>query len=168
MLLSITEAIKSFFLETVGGELCVFFCSMIPIIELRGAIPIGAALKMSPLSTYLISVAGNMLPVPFMLIFIKAIIKLMQKSKFFSKFANWLVAKAEKNKEKISKYGFWGVALFAVVLVYDFGGNNRDYILCRLPHCEEIFFGVGTRSDVGTKFYTSIEYAEVQIDKILE
>ena len=73
MLLSITESIKSFFLETVGRELCVFFCSMIPIIELRGAIPIGAALKMSPLATYLISVAGNMLPVPFILLFIKAI-----------------------------------------------------------------------------------------------
>ena len=115
MLLSITESIKSFFLETVGRELCVFFCSMIPIIELRGAIPIGAALKMSPLATYLISVAGNMLPVPFILLFIKAIIKLMQKSKFFSKFANWLVAKAEKNKEKISKYGFWGVALFVMI-----------------------------------------------------
>ena len=43
-----------------------------------------------------------MLPVPFILLFIKAIIKLMQKSKFFSKLpANWLVAKAEKNKEKI-------------------------------------------------------------------
>ena len=115
MLLSITETIKSFFFEKVGRELCVFFCSMIPIIELRGAIPIGAALKMSPLATYLISVAGNMLPVPFILLFIKAIIKLMQKSKFFSKFANWLVAKAEKNKEKISKYGFWGVALFVMI-----------------------------------------------------
>ena len=115
MLLSITESIKSFFLEIVGRELCVFFCSMIPIIELRGAMPIGAALKMSPLATYLISVAGNMLPVPFILLFIKAIIKLMQKSKFFSKFANWLVAKAEKNKEKISKYGFWGVALFVMI-----------------------------------------------------
>ena len=52
MLLSITESIKSFFLEIVGRELCVFFCSMIPIIELRGAIPIGAALTMSPLSTW--------------------------------------------------------------------------------------------------------------------
>ena len=38
------EAIQAFFLETVGEELCVFFCSMLPIIELRGAIPMGAAI----------------------------------------------------------------------------------------------------------------------------
>ena len=67
MLLSITESIKSFFLETVGRELCVFFCSMIPIIELRGAIPLGAAFGMPPLQTYLLSVLGNMVPVPFIL-----------------------------------------------------------------------------------------------------
>ena len=41
------EAIKQFFLEKVGKELCVFFCSMIPIIELRGAIPMGAAFNAS-------------------------------------------------------------------------------------------------------------------------
>ena len=43
------EFIEQFFLELVGKELCVFLCSMIPIIELRGAIPLGAALDMHPL-----------------------------------------------------------------------------------------------------------------------
>ena len=40
----ITQAIETFFLETVGEELCVFFCSLLPIIECRGAIPLGCGL----------------------------------------------------------------------------------------------------------------------------
>ena len=115
MLLSIASSISDFFLNTVGKELCVFFCSMIPIIELRGAIPLGAAFGMPPLQTYLLSVLGNMVPVPFILLFIKAVIRLMQKTKVFAGFANWLLSKAEKNKEKISKYGFWGVAVFIMI-----------------------------------------------------
>jgi len=111
------EAIKQFFLETVGREWCVFFCSMIPIIELRGAIPMGWAFGLPWWQTYIIAVLGNLLPVPFILLFINTIIKWMSNSKikFFNKFANWLLQKAEKNRAKIEKYAFWGVALFVAV-----------------------------------------------------
>ena len=117
-----TEAIKQFFLETVGKELCVFFCSMIPIIELRGAIPMGAAFNatlggMPFWLTYILSVAGNMLPIPFILLFIKKMIKWMSvsKIKFFNKVANFLLNKVEKKRDKIEKYSFWGVCLFVAV-----------------------------------------------------
>ena len=112
-----TEAIQNFFLETVGREWCVFFCSMIPIIELRGAIPLGAALGLEWWQSYLISIAGNFRPVPFILLFINAILRWMSKSKvkFFNKVANWLYAKAEKNRAKIEKYAFWGVTLFVAI-----------------------------------------------------
>ena len=117
-----TEAIKTFFLETVGKELCVFFCSMIPIIELRGAIPMGAAFDatiggMPFWLTYILSVLGNMLPVPFILLFIKKMIRWMSvsKVKFFNKIANYLLNKVEKKRDKIEKYSFWGVCLFVAV-----------------------------------------------------
>ena len=111
------EAIRDFFLNTVGEELCVFFCSMIPIIELRGAIPMGALFQMPWWQSYIISVLGNMIPVPFILLFINKIIQWMSVSKvgFFNKFANWLIRKADKNRDKIQKYGFWGVCLFVAV-----------------------------------------------------
>ena len=66
---------------------------------------------------YLLSVLGNMIPVPFILLFINGIIKWMSNSrvKFFNKFANWLLAKAEKNREKIEKYSFWGVCFFVAI-----------------------------------------------------
>lgn len=108
------EAIENFFLQTVGKELCVFFCSMIPIIELRGGIPMGEALGLPLWKSFLISVAGNMVPVPFILLFIKKILQFMSHSKIklFNKVANFLYSKAEKNRAKIEKYSFWGVALF--------------------------------------------------------
>lgn len=114
---AITEAIQNFFLNTVGEELCVFFCSMIPIIELRGAIPLGAALGLPWWQSFFISVVGNMLPVPLILLFINAFLGWMSrcKVKFFNKVANWLYSKAEKNRGKIERYAFWGLALFVAI-----------------------------------------------------
>ena len=111
------EAIKQFFLETVGRELCVFFCSMLPIIECRGAIPLGWGLGMPWWQTALFSIAGNLLPVPFILLFIRAILKWMRESrvKFFASVAAWLDRKVEKHKGTIEKYSYWGVAIFVAV-----------------------------------------------------
>ena len=111
------EAIANFFLETVGEELCVFFCSMLPIIELRGAIPLGAAFGLPWWQNYLIAVLGNMLPIPFILLFVKSVLNWMAKCrvKFFNKIANKMFEKAEKNREKIEKYAFWGLTLFVAI-----------------------------------------------------
>lgn len=122
MLDSVVNAIRDFFLNTVGKELCVFFCSMVPIIELRGAIPMGAVFDatiggMPWILTYILSVVGNMLPVPFILLLIKKMITWMSKSrvKFFNKIANFLLRKVEKNRGKIEKFSFWGVCMFVAI-----------------------------------------------------
>ena len=114
MLDSIVNAIRDFFLNTVGEEFCVLFCSMIPIIELRGAIPMGALLGLPWWQSYLLSVLGNMIPVPFILFLIRAVIAWMAKSKvkFFNKIADFLLKKVEKKREKIEKYSFWGLCFF--------------------------------------------------------
>lgn len=111
------EIIKEFFLEIVGKELCVFFCSILPVIELRGAIPMAFALGLPWWQAYLISVLGNLLPVPFILLLINLVIKWMSSSKvtFFNKIANFLLKKVEKNRERIEKYSFWGLFLFVAI-----------------------------------------------------
>ena len=111
------EAIEQFFLETVGRELCVFFCAMLPIIECRGAIPLGCALGLPWWQTALFSIAGNMLPVPFILLFIRAVLKWMAECRvrFFNKIAAWLNRKIEKHKGTIEKYSYWGVMIFVGV-----------------------------------------------------
>lgn len=111
------EIISKFFLEIVGKELCVFFCSMLPVIELRGAIPLAFGLGLPWWQAYLISVVGNLLPVPFILLLINIVIKWMASSrvKFFNKIANFLLTKVEKKREKIEKYSFWGLCLFIAI-----------------------------------------------------
>lgn len=109
------KSIENFLFLTLGKELCVFICSMIPIIELRGAIPLGALYGMNVFETYFISVLGNLLPVPFILLFIRAILDFMKKRKRLKKVALWVEAKANKNKTKIEKYAYFGLLLFVAV-----------------------------------------------------
>ena len=110
-------AIEKFFLETVGKELCVFFCSLLPIIECRGSIPLGLALGLPWWQSFLFSVVGNLLPVPFILIFMRAVLRYLTKSrvKMFYRFGNWLHEKVEKHKGKIEKYSYLGVLIFVAV-----------------------------------------------------
>ncbi len=110
-------AIKAFLTETLGARLGVLLCAMLPIIELRGAIPLGAALSLPWWQSYLFAVLGNMIPVPFILLFIKKIIVRMTASRvnFFHKIGTWLTKKAEKNRERVEKYSFWGVCIFVAI-----------------------------------------------------
>lgn len=111
------EAIEHFFLEIVGEKLCVFFCAMLPIIECRGSIPLGCGLGLPWWETFLLSVAGNLLPVPFILLLIRYILKWMRESKLklLSGFAGWLDRKVEKHKGTIEKYSYLGVMIFVAV-----------------------------------------------------
>ena len=109
------EAIESFLFDTLGRELCVFICSMIPIIELRGAIPLGAGLGMGMIETYVLSIIGNMIPVPFILLLIRVVLDFMKKIKGLRKIALWVEAKAEKHKGKIEKYAYVGLFLFVAI-----------------------------------------------------
>ena len=109
------QAIEEFFLETVGREWCVFFCSMLPVIELRGAIPLGAGFGLPMWQSFLIAVVGNLLPVPFILLLMNWLLRVMKKIKGLCKIAVWLEEKAEKNRDKVYKYAFWGLALFVAI-----------------------------------------------------
>ena len=111
------EAIEKFFLETVGRELCVFFCAMLPIIECRGAVPLGFGLGRPWWQTALLSIGGNLLPVPFILLFIRAFLKWMAgcRIKFFNRLSAWLDRKVQKHKGTIEKYSYWGLVLFVAI-----------------------------------------------------
>lgn len=108
--MSLTELLAS-----LPDELYVFLCSMVPIIELRGAIPIGAALGLPVYVNYIISVIGNIIPVPFILLFIRAILQWMKKVPKLNKIAIWVEEKAEKNKSKVLKYATFGLFVFVAV-----------------------------------------------------
>lgn len=83
--------------------LWVFFISILPLIELRGAIPVGAILELPFYVNYICAVIGNLLPVPFILIFIPKILDFMYRFKKLRPIVLWLRKKANKNAGKIMK-----------------------------------------------------------------
>ena len=115
-----SEQLAMFFVDLFGGlsslkfgkEIIIFIISLMPILELRGGLIAAALLDLNPVTSYIISIIGNVLPVPFILWFINSILEWMRKSKKFNKIAKWLDKKVEKNKDKIEKFGFWGLVLF--------------------------------------------------------
>lgn len=100
-----------------GKELIVFIISILPILELRGGLIAASLLNVSPLTGYIVSIIGNTLPVPFILLFINKILDWMGKSKikWMNKLSKWLDKKARKHKDTIEKYGYLGLTLFVGV-----------------------------------------------------
>lgn len=109
----IVEAITG---ADVGKYLATFIISMIPVIELRGAIPIGVSLGLSLVEAMGVSIIGNMLPVPFIILFIRPIFRWMtRKSGKLARLAEKLEAKAEGKWDKIHRYQFFALTLFVAI-----------------------------------------------------
>lgn len=93
----------------------VLVVSMLPILELRASIPLGAALGLPIYTNYLVSVVGNFLPVPFILLFIRRILTWMKTTRRLSKIALWLEEKAQKHSDKVLRYATLGLFLFVAI-----------------------------------------------------
>lgn len=106
-----------FLFKTFIGKIIVtLFISMVPIIELRGAIPVATGMGLSPWVAIPVALVGNLIPIPFIILFIKKIFAWMRKvSPKLNKVVDKMEAKAEKNKEKVLRYAFWGLVLFVAI-----------------------------------------------------
>lgn len=92
--------------------LYILLISMVPLIELRGAIPVGCAAGIPWYVNFLLCVIGNMIPVPFILFFIEKIFAFMKRFPRLGRIAVFFEQKGEKNKGKVTKYATWGLLLF--------------------------------------------------------
>ena len=96
--------------------LMTFFISMVPVLELRGAIPFGTAYGLPLWAAILISIVGNLVPVPFIIIFIRKIFAwLRRKNQKLDHLVTRLEIRAEKKSDVVQKYAFWG--LFVLVAI---------------------------------------------------
>ena len=104
-------------MNTLVKYLIVFFVSMVPLIELRGAVPIGTGLGLPWHLTLIVAIIGNCVPIPIILFFIKKVLTWMRgcKVELFRKISNWLHEKAAKNRVKIDKYAAWGLFVFVAI-----------------------------------------------------
>ena len=97
--------------------LIVFGVSMVPIVELRGAIPIAEGLGLNIFLYYPISIIGNMLPVPIIYLFARKVLEWGKNKKIIGKFFTWCLEKGEKGGEKLKASAgnsgiFWALLLF--------------------------------------------------------
>ena len=99
--------------------LIVFFVSMLPLIELRGAIPYAVAYNLPLFNSYIIAILGNMLPVPFIFFFARKVLEWGKSVSFvpFAKFCKFCIEKGEKGKEKLLSSSKNGVYIALLLFV---------------------------------------------------
>lgn len=98
-----------------GAPFALFIISMIPLIELRGAIILGAALQMDWLTVFLISLAGNILPIPFILIFGKKLLWWLKTIPMLKGITNRYETKLLSKAHQVEKYSTIGLCLFVAI-----------------------------------------------------
>ena len=110
------ESVVHWFAENMPSfltpEAAVFLISMVPILELRGGLLLATVLKIPMLQAVFACVIGNIIPIPFILLFIRQIFKWLKKTKLFCPLIEKLEKRAMGKSDKIKKYEFWGLVLF--------------------------------------------------------
>ena len=90
----------------------MFIISMIPILELRGGLIVSKLLEVPITTAIPLCIIGNIIPIPFILLFIKQIFKWMKKIRLFRGLVEKLENKAMSKSDNIKRYEFWGLVLF--------------------------------------------------------
>lgn len=96
----------------LGKEIIVFIISMLPILELRGGLVAATLLKLDFIPAYIISILGNIIPIPLVLLFLEKIFEWLKKFKVTKNLIIKLENKILSKKKQIDKYGYLGLLLF--------------------------------------------------------
>lgn len=99
----------------LGKEVVVFIISMLPLLELRGGLLAASILNVDFISGYIISILGNMVPIPLLLLFLEKVLNALSRYKVTKKVVNKIEDKILSKKEQIEKYGYIGLMLFVGV-----------------------------------------------------
>ena len=123
--------------------LVVFIISLCPILECRlGMFTAIVLLQMNPFVGFIISFLGNILPIPFILLLINQIFELLKKIPYIKVPIIWLEEKTLKKKDKIDKYGIWGLLLFVAIPLPGTGGWTGALLASLLHLDRKKSFGV--------------------------
>lgn len=102
-------------MKLIHAVLMTFLISMVPVLELRGAIPMGVGLGLPPLAAMLVAVAGNMVPVPFIMLFIRKIFRWLRNRGRVGALVEKLETRAESKSDVVHKYGWWGLCVLVAI-----------------------------------------------------
>ena len=117
------ELIEGLLATTWGKMLATAMVSMVPVLELRGGIPVGTALGLSPMQVLAAGVLGNMFPVPFIIVYIRRIfLWLRQRFPRLERMLDALEQKAHLKGEAVKKYGPIGLFILVAIPLPGTGG----------------------------------------------
>jgi uncharacterized membrane protein len=102
--------------------LVVMTISALPVVELRGAVPVGHLFQMNPWVVYGLAVVGNMLPIPFILLLLKPASEFLMRFRLGKRFFDWLFTRARRKSAEIEKYETLGLAIFVAIPLPATGG----------------------------------------------
>lgn len=122
MVENIVTAIVEFFKNDFPPQLVAFLVSLCPVLELRGGMIAARLLEIPFIEAFIICYIGNMIPIPFILLFIRRIFKWMRRYKTFAKIVDKLESRSEKKKDTIVKYQEWGLLVFVAIPLPGTGG----------------------------------------------
>jgi len=121
-----TESIADFFVtvfrDKIPAELIVFLVSLCPILELRGGMIAASLLKIDFVTAFIICYFGNIIPIPFILLFIRKIFQFLRDKKGFSKIIEKLEIRSMRKSEKMKKASVWGLFAFVAIPLPGTGG----------------------------------------------
>ncbi len=123
--------------------LVVFIISLCPILECRlGMFTAIVLLQMNPFVGFIISFLGNILPIPFILLLINWIFEVLKKVPGINRIIFWLEEKTLKKRDKIDRYGIWGLLLFVAIPLPGTGGWTGALLASLLHLDKKKSFGV--------------------------
>ncbi len=103
-------------LEFLSVELTVMLTAALPIVEVKGAIPFGVALGLTPWHATILSFLGSLVPVPFILFGIRPVFNFLKHTKLFEELIHKITHKTlHKTSDKVQKYGAWALFVFVAI-----------------------------------------------------
>ena len=94
----------------------IFLISMTPIIELRGAIPVGVGIGLDPIPLLIVAIIGNMVPVPFIFLFARRFLTWGSRKRVIGRFCTWCLTRGEGSRQKLE--GKRGTGLYIALLLF--------------------------------------------------
>lgn len=89
--------------------------AMLPILEIRGAIPVGVASGLDPWLAFAVGFVGNMLPIPILILLTRKVVEWLKQHNMLVKLTAWLENKGSKGAQKVQKYSFWGLFILVAI-----------------------------------------------------
>lgn len=119
---ALVDSIVDVFQGNVPKELIIFLVSMLPVLELRGGMIAAKLLGVPLLKAFVICYIGNILPIPFILLFIRKIFQFLKRFSGTRKIVEKLEVRSMRQSEKVKRWRNWGLLLFVAVPLPGTGG----------------------------------------------